>query len=71
MNPRVLLTSDYYLPFIGGGVEVVVQQLAERLASRGYDVSVLTYKHRRAPRMETIRNVKISKLQVLPSSKYS
>ena len=40
---RILLTTDYYWPYKGGGVEVVVKELAERLAEKGHEVMVLTF----------------------------
>jgi len=38
---RILFCCEYYYPSIGG-VQVVIQQLAERFAARGHDVTVAT-----------------------------
>ena len=38
---RILIATHYYAPHIGG-IEVVAQHEAERLAAAGHDVSVLT-----------------------------
>jgi glycosyltransferase involved in cell wall biosynthesis len=39
---RVAFTTDYYPPHVGGGVEVVVSELASRLAAAGHEVLVVT-----------------------------
>lgn len=62
---RLALITDYYWPHIGGGVEVVVQQLAERLALRGHTVSVLTLNTEGAPFKERINNVNVFRLPSL------
>lgn len=62
---RVLLTTDYYWPHIGGGVQVVVQQVAERLAQRGHGVAVLTLNTRRALQEEWLNNVAVSRVPAL------
>lgn len=56
---RILLTTDYYWPCKGGGVEVVVKQLAERLARNNHDVMVLTLNVKKAPRHEWINGVEV------------
>ena len=39
---RILLTTDYYPPHIGGGVEVVVAEVGRRLVQMGHEVAVVT-----------------------------
>ncbi len=39
---RILITTDYFAPHVGGGVEVVVEETAKRFAARGHEVLVLT-----------------------------
>lgn len=40
---KIVLVSDYYLPYVGGGVERVVEELAHNLVSFGHEVRVLTF----------------------------
>ena len=40
--PNALFLTDYFWPHVGGGVEVVVEQLSGRLVSRGHSVTVNT-----------------------------
>lgn len=63
---RLLLTTDYYWPYIGGGVEAVVQQLAERLVRRGHTVSVLTLRTGWSRTSERLNGVVIHRVPALP-----
>ena len=65
---RVAFTTDYYPPHIGGGVEVVVSQLATRLASRGHEVLVLTLGRQGWPARETLEGVMVRRF---PSTRLS
>jgi glycosyltransferase involved in cell wall biosynthesis len=67
---RILLTTDYYWPRIGGGVEVVVQQVAERLARRGHQVAVLTLNTQRAPRSEEVCGVGVRRVRGLELTRW-
>jgi len=58
-NPRVLLVSEYYPPKVFGGGEISAEHLAEGLAKRGVDVSVLTSRFRGLPEYEDKDGVKI------------
>jgi len=40
---RIAFLPDYYLPHVGG-MQVWTRELAVRLAERGHDVSVFTYR---------------------------
>jgi glycosyltransferase involved in cell wall biosynthesis len=59
---RILLTTDYYWPCKGGGVEVVVKQLAERLARNNHTVMVLTLNVKNAPRHEWLNGVEVVRI---------
>lgn len=61
---RLLLTTDYYWPHIGG-TEVVVKQLAERLARRGHTVFVLTLNTQGGLRREHLQGVTIFRVPAL------
>ena len=51
---RIALFTDYYPPHVDGGVERVVQQLAQGYARRGHDVRVFTLNTREAPEFEAV-----------------
>lgn len=65
---KLLLVSNSYAPFYHlGGQPVKVQQLAEHLARRGHDVTVLTSDHARArgAREERLHGVRVVYLPAL------
>lgn len=39
---HILIINSLYSPYIGGGAEIICQEQAEKLAQKGYQVSVLT-----------------------------
>lgn len=41
-KPKILVINSLYSPYIGGGAEIICQNLAEELNARGYEVFVLT-----------------------------
>lgn len=41
-NLKILVINSLYSPYIGGGAEIICQNLAEELNARGYEVFVLT-----------------------------
>jgi len=65
---RIVHVTPFYYPVIGG-VEEVVQRIAEYMASKGHDVYVLTYNRLRVggkhslPRNDTIGNVKVVRVK--------
>ena len=62
---RIVMTSDYYAPHVGGGVERVVEEVARRLVSRGHSVRVLTFNPNGCPPVETIAGVEIVRLPAI------
>lgn len=63
---RVLLASDYYPPFIGGGHRAT-QALARRLHAAGHAVTVATVSHPGVPARETDAGVDVRRLPHLRS----
>lgn len=62
---KILCTVTYYYPHISG-LTAVAQTIAEELALRGHEVTVLTSQHdRNLPLQERIRGVDIIRLPVL------
>src|SRR3954449_6600646 len=59
---RILLTSDFYPPFIGGA-ERQVQLLAAALSSRGHQVAVASVWHAGSPEEEYEGAVLVSRLR--------
>lgn len=64
MGFRILLTHDFYPPFIGGA-EHQVQLLSRQLALRGHEVSVATVWHPSLPREEEDCGVRVYRLKGL------
>ncbi len=60
---RLLFVLQYYYPYIGG-LEMIFQNLAERLTQRGYGVHVLTTRLAATPRNETHNSVQITRVTV-------
>ncbi|KAA9152257.1 glycosyltransferase family 4 protein [Microbacterium lushaniae] len=61
---RILLTLNYYAPYVSG-LTNVARDVAEGLAARGNDVLVLTTQHDRAlARSETINGVRVRRFPV-------
>jgi glycosyltransferase involved in cell wall biosynthesis len=63
---RVLVVSDYYPPFIGGGHRAT-QALARRLSAAGHVVTVATVSHPGVPAHETDGGVDVRRLPHLRS----
>ncbi len=60
---RVVFTTDYYPPHIGGGVEAVVNQVASQLVHHGHHVMVVTLGRQDWPRSEILDGVYIHRFQ--------
>ena len=60
---RVVFTTDYYPPHIGGGVEAVVNEVASRLVSDGHHVMVVTLGRQGWPRSEILDGVYVHRFQ--------
>ena len=40
---KIIFVSEYYYPHLGG-IEIVIKEIAERLANNGHDIHVITCK---------------------------
>jgi glycosyltransferase involved in cell wall biosynthesis len=59
---KILIALQYYLPH-RTGYSIHIQRVAERLAERGHQVTVVTARHsKELPRDETVNNVRIVRL---------
>lgn len=56
---RILITTDYFAPHRGGGVEVVVEEMASRYAAAGHEVRILTMQTAGGPRRERINGYEV------------
>ncbi len=63
---RILFVIENYLPHIGG-VEVVFSQLAQGLAKKGHEVTVLTHRIKGTAKKGIINGVKIERVSCLGS----
>jgi len=61
---RILIATDFYPPFLGG-TELYFQNLAQELAARGHQVTVVTVWHAGLPQHETRAGVHIIRLKPL------
>ncbi len=66
---RVLMVSDYFPPHHGGGVEVVVYEVARRLVDRGHQVRVITLNTTDSPSEETIEGIEIRRYRSVQLTK--
>lgn len=66
MGPlKIVLVSDYYLPFVGGGVERVVEELARNLVAFGHDVRVLTFNPDGWPDREVVDGIEVVRVPAI------
>ncbi len=56
---NVLLTTDYFPPHTGGGVEVAVSHLASELARLGHKVAVVTLNTQHVAARETVNDISV------------
>jgi len=63
---KVLFVIENYIPHIGG-VEVVFKNLAEGLAEKGHDVSIITHRPKNTKTYEELNGVKIHRINCLQS----
>lgn len=61
MRLRILLCPEYFFPALGGG-EVWALETASRLAWRGHDVHVVTYKHPEYLTDQVLRGVQVHRV---------
>lgn len=63
---KILFVIENYLPHIGG-VEVVFRNLAEGLAKKGHDITIITHRPANAKKYEELNGVKINRINCLQS----
>ena len=63
---RVVFTTDYYPPHIGGGVEAVVNEVATQLVHHGHHVMVVTLGRQGWPRSEILDGVSRPSFSIHP-----
>ncbi len=63
---KILFVIENYLPHIGG-VEVVFRNLAEGLAKKGHDITIITHRPANAKTYEELNGVKINRINCLQS----
>ena len=56
---NILLTTDYFPPHVGGGVEQVTYHVAEELVRRGHQVAVVTLNTCNASKMENLNGIHV------------
>jgi glycosyltransferase involved in cell wall biosynthesis len=56
---RILITTDYFAPHRGGGVEVVVAEVAHRYAAAGHEVRILTMMTAGGPAKEEMNGYEV------------
>ncbi|MEA3503465.1 MAG: glycosyltransferase family 4 protein [Actinomycetota bacterium] len=56
---RILITTDYFAPHRGGGVEVVVEEVAHRYVVAGHDVRILTMETAGGPPRENMNGFEV------------
>ncbi|MHB8633548.1 MAG: glycosyltransferase family 4 protein, partial [Thermoplasmatota archaeon] len=66
---KLVLTSDYFWPHVGGGVERVTFEVARRLARRGHHVEVLTLGSPEDPAQARVEGVHVRRFPRLDLSR--
>lgn len=59
---KILIANGLYSPYIGGGAEIICQNMAEGLKSKGFDVSVLTINMNRCSTKDIINGVTVYRI---------
>src|ERR1700687_3481011 len=65
--PRVLLTSDYFWPNIGG-VEVLAAGLVDDLRVRGYELTVIAQADANLPDVDSYHGVRVERLPFMEAA---
>jgi len=63
---KILFVIENYIPHIGG-VEVVFRNLAEGLARKGHDITLITHRPGKTPKSETVNGLKILRINCMQS----
>jgi glycosyltransferase involved in cell wall biosynthesis len=59
---KILMATDFYPPYIGGGVENVVHEISKRLVHHGHEVHVLTRSLPGSPTYEDYEGVLVTRV---------
>jgi glycosyltransferase involved in cell wall biosynthesis len=62
---RILHLAAYYYPDVGGGAEIYLQQVSERLARRGHEITVFATHGSLSSRRAPANQLKITKSEVI------
>ena len=62
---NVVLSTDYFPPHVGGGVEQATYQIATHLTSFGHNVAVVTLNTRAARKYEVMRGIRVYRADVV------
>jgi D-inositol-3-phosphate glycosyltransferase len=63
---KILFVIENYIPHIGG-VEMVFKNLAEGLARKGHDITIITHRPKNTEKYEELNGVKIHRINCLQS----
>jgi len=58
ISMNIVMTTDYFPPHVGGGVEVVTYRIASELVRLGHDVSVVTLNTRKTRRFQDLNGIR-------------
>lgn len=61
---KILIINSLYTPYVGGGAEIICQEQAEKLALKGYQVSVLTTSHEKKIVKDFINGVNVYRINI-------
>lgn len=61
---KILIINSLYTPYIGGGAEIICQEQAEKLALKGYQVSVLTTSHEKKIVKDFINGINVYRINI-------
>lgn len=61
---KILIINSLYTPYVGGGAEIICQEQAEKLALKGYQVSVLTTSHEKKIVKDFINGINVYRINI-------
>ena len=67
---RVLLTTDYYPPHVGGGAEATLPVVVASLVRKGHQVQVITLNTEKTEPVEEIDGSVVYRAPTLPMDRY-
>jgi glycosyltransferase involved in cell wall biosynthesis len=66
---KIIMTTDYFPPYLGGGVENVVFEISKRLTLKGHEVHVLTSSSEGAPSYEIMEGISVYRVEYIDLTK--